>query len=447
MSLISEDSPVIAVPELDIFAKAPVQTSIEGIISEQIRPLAQLNTGGHIEFVIHNAHNEYVRLNETTLYLKFRVRLARTDSVPVSSSDWSKVSVVNNLLHSLWSQIDLCIGDSQTTSALQTYPYRAYFDTVLGSTEQSRKTHLQASLFVADDLSSTLKDFPQTNKQTYINHRTTDGDLTTGRLCELEGKLHLDLFMQHRTLIGGTKIKIKLVPNRPEFYFMSSERKLIPRIEFQDIHLNIIKSKVSEDVSLGQLHALNISPAKYILNRSEVRSFTIDRGATNRSIENVINGQLPRRVYLAFTSNEAYGGSFEKNPYFFHHYHINSLACFMNGEQYPRKAFTPDFDNDIYTREFIELYRVSGQLDNDSRMMIDKPGFKNGYSIFAFNLSQDSSQGYPQAGYVNVTRDGVLRFEIHFSQPLDTNINAIVYCEFDNQLNIGEDRNAYMDYR
>ena len=446
MSLVNENSPVIAVPELDIFAKSPVQTSIESTISEQIRPLAQLNTGGHIDFIINNAYNEYVKLKETTLYVKFRVKLSRTDTAPVSAGDWNRVSVVNNLLHSLWSQIDMSIGDSQTTSALQTYPYRAYFETILGSTEQSRKTHLQSVLFIPDDLSSTLKDFPQTNKQKYINHLTND-PITNGRVCELEGKLHLDLFMQHRTLIGGTKLRIKLVPNRPEFYFMCSDRKLVPRIEFEEIHLNIIKAKISEDVVLGQLHALNISPAKYILNRSEVRSFTIDRGVTNRSIENVINGQLPRRVYVAFASNDGFGGSFEKNPYFFHHYHINSIACYLNGDQFPRKAYTPDFDNDTYMREFVELYRVSGQLDNDSRMMIDKDGFKHGYTVFAFNLSQDLSPGYPSVGYVNVPKEGVMRFEIHFSRPLDTNINAIVYCEFDNQLNISEDRNAFMDYR
>jgi hypothetical protein len=62
-------------------------------------------------------------------------------------------------------------------------------------------------------------------------------------------------------------------------------------------------------------------------------------------------------------------------------------------------------------------------------------------------LSADLSQGYTSAGYVNIPKDGVLRFEIHFSQALTTNINALIYCEFDNQLNIGEDRNAFMDYR
>ena len=448
MSLVSENSPVTAIPEFDFYSNTPVQTSIEKTYIEQIRPINQLNTGGHIEFLINNGLNEYVKLKETTLFVSFRVKLAKSDGSAVATADWTKVSVVNNLLHSLWSQIDLTIGDSQTTLALQTYPYRAYFETILGSTEWSRNSHLQSGLFCLDKFGTDTNN-PHADRMKYINNKAADTTTptNTGRICEIEGKLHLDMFFQHRALVGGTKMKLKLVPNRPEFYFMTSDDKLIPKLFFEDIHLNIMKCKASEEIIMAHIQALNVNPVKYILNRAEVRSFTIDKGASSRSLENVINGQLPRRVYLAFVSNEAYSGSLTKNPYFFHHYHINSISCFINGEQFPRKAYTPDFDNDKYMREFIELFRVSEQLDNDARMVVNRDNYKAGYSMFAFNLSPDLSQGYNSAGYVNVPKEGVLRFEIHFSQALDTIVNALIYCEFDNLLSIGQDRNAFTDYR
>jgi len=445
MSLVNEHSPVTAIPELDFYSKAAVQTSIETTYNEEIRPIAQLNSGGHIEFIINNAINEYLKLKETTLYVRFKVKLSRSDTAAISDTDWTKVSVVNNFLHSLWNQIDLSIGDSQTTTSLQTYPYRAYFETILGSTPHGRKTHLSTTLFTEDDMSSGKCDVPQTGRMEFISSNTTSKDI--GRECEIEGKLHLDMFMQHRALIGGTKLKIRLIPNKPNFYFMCSDDKLHPTIHFEDIHLNIVKFRVSDEVLLAQMQALNVSPAKYILNRGEVRSVTIDGGATSRNIENVINGKLPRRVYVAFTSNDAYSGSFKKNPFFLNHFKINSLSCFVNGEQIPRKAYTPDFENDKYVREYLELYRVSEQLDNDARMQITKKNFKEGYTIFAFNLSQDLSQGYSSNGYVNLPKEGVMRFEINFKEQLASAINALIYCEFDNQLSISEDRNAFMDYR
>ena len=448
MSIVNKFSPVTAIPELDFYTVAPVQTSIEKTFTEEIRPIAQLNTGGHIEFLINNGYNEYIRLKETSLYVKFRVKLFRSDNNAIVPSDWSKVSLVNNFLHSLWSQIDLSIGDSQTTSSLQTYPYRAYFETLLGSTEQGRKTYLQASGYSKVDISILEDDSPNSTRQSWISSRSTDTEVNSGRVCEMEGKLHLDLCMQPKLLVGGTVLKLKLIPNRPEFYFMTAAGSfLTPRIEFLDVHLNITISIISDEILIAQSQALNRSAAKYIINRAEVKTVTIDRNATSRSIENVINGQLPRRVYIAFTRNDAYGGNFEKNPYVFHHYYINNIACYLNGQQFPSRAYTPDFENDSYIREYLELFRTSDQFDNDVRMPITFNDFKTSYTIFGFNLSQDLSQGYNSSGYVNIPRQGVLRFEIKFSRALETTINALIFCEFDNLVSIGEDRSAETDYR
>ena len=444
MSLVTENTYVTAVPELDIYAKTPVQTSIESTYTEEIRPIAQLNSGAHYEFLIHNAINEYVKLKDITLYVRFRIKLSRSDTTPLSANDWTKVSTVNNFLHSLWSQIDLSIGDSQTTTSLQTYPYRAYFETILYSTPQSRKSHLASCLFFEDEM-TTKKDEPYVARMKYFN--TDKAPWDSGKECEMEGKLHMDLFSQHRALIGGTRMKLRLIPNRPEFYFMCSDNNLIPKIHFEDIHLNIKKFRVSEDLLYAQLNALNLAPAKYIINRAEVRSVTIPDGVTSRNIENVINGILPRRIFLAFVPNEAYSGSFKKNPFAFRNCGINSLACFVNGEQVPRRAFTPDFSKGQYLREYLEVYKILEQHDNDARAMLTLNNYDNGYTIFAFNLSRDESQGYASSGYVNIPREGVLRFEIHFSEELKQNVNVLIYCEFDNQISIAEDRNAFMDYR
>ena len=215
MSFVNESTPVTAVPELELFSKAPVQTSIESTFLEEIRPINQLNTGGHIEFNITNGNNEFIRLNETTLSIKFKVKLSKSDGSAIVASDWNSVSIVNNFLHSLWSQVDLLISNVQTTVSLHTYPFRCYNETILGSTDWSRKTHLKNVGFVADKMDE--KDTPQASRQHYIKYKTGGTDLTIGRVCSLEGKLHLDLFFQPRVLLGGTPLKIRLVPNKSEF--------------------------------------------------------------------------------------------------------------------------------------------------------------------------------------------------------------------------------------
>ena len=440
MSLVNEGSPVTAVPELDFYSKTPVQISVQKSYIEEVRPLAPLNSGGHVEFIINNSMGEYVRLKDTTLYGRFHVELTKATGT-VTEADWKKLHIVNNFMHSLWSQIDLSVGDTQTSLSLQTYPYRAYIETILGSSPNSRRTYLAAAIFNED---TPITSNPDRQK---LILQFDAAKPTIGKSCEFEGKLHLDLVQQHRSIIGGTKLKLKLVPHFPQFYFMCSDNTLIPKVVFDELYLNVSKFSVDFDVFVAQTKAIEVAPAKYILDRVEVRSVTIDSGATSRNIENVINGRLPRRVYIGFVANDAYSGSYATNPFNFENCKINSIGCFVNGEPVPHRPYTPKFDKDRYTREYINLCKASEQFDNDSRMLITKEKFKTGFTIFAFNLSQDFTQGYNSTGYVNLPREGVLRFEVQFAEPTTKIYNAIIYCEFDSQISIPESRNAITDYR
>ena len=125
------------------------------------------------------------------------------------------------------------------------------------------------------------------------------------------GKLNFDLAFQARCILGGSKLKIKLIPNPPQFYLMCSDEKLIPRVEFTEMALNVVRAKVNPEIIAAHQKGLEITPARYPLTRSDVRTTTINSGTLNTTLENVINGQLPRRVLIAFVSNEAFNGSFK----------------------------------------------------------------------------------------------------------------------------------------
>jgi hypothetical protein len=449
MALVNEMSPVIALPEFDLFNSVPVQTSIENTRIKEIRPISLLNTGGHIEFHIQNSLNEYIRFDDTTLYTKLRVILSKKDNSPIVYSDWDNISIVNNFLNSLWSQVDLSIGETQTTLSLQTYHYRSYFELLLGSSKTARETFLKSSGYFQDDMTDPHK--VASNRQELFKYirpsgATTDVNVEKGKIFELEGKLHLDLLFQPKAILGGTKLKIKLVPNKPEFYFMIQDANLTAKIEFSDIILNAVTSTVNNDIVAAHTAALNVSPARYPLTRTEVRSFVIDKGVIKRNLENVINGQLPRRIFLAFVDNDSYSGNLRKNPYYFSHNNVRSYACFDGGKQFPMRAYTPDFSNNLYLREYMEFIKIIRQFNNDVRCGIDYNSYKTGYTILAIDLSADNSDGYYSSGFVNQPKNGVLRIELEFANATTETINALIYCEFDNQISILEERNAITDY-
>ena len=64
-------------------------------------------------------------------------------------------------------------------------------------------------------------------------------------------------------------------------------------------------------------------------------------------------------------------------------------------------------------------------------------------ALFAFDLTPDLSEG---GNHFNLVKQGNLRLEIQFAQPLPNTINVITYAEFENIIEIDKSRNVIFDY-
>jgi hypothetical protein len=212
------------------------------------------------------------------------------------------------------------------------------------------------------------------------------------------------------------------------------------------VTLNILRAKISPQVVFAIEKRLERASTRYPFPRNEVKTTTINSGTLNYTIDNVINGQLPKRCYISFISNESFIGSLKKNPYYFHHYDCNFIACYVNSVQYPTRAYQQDFDNGLYTREYIELFRTMNQLGSDVLMTFSLSEYAKGRTIIGFNFSPDLSDGRGTDNHISPTNKGSLRIEVHFKKALRETINILIRAEYDNLIMIPEDRNAILDY-
>ena len=132
--------------ELDLFAVPPTKTSIEhgGWIEHQ--PITSLDSGGPIEFVVPGAGDAYIDLANT--YLLVRAKVVR--GVGTDIADDTPVAPVNNWLHSLFSQVDVHLNDTLVTPSSNTYPFRAYVETLLSYGAEAKKTQLTSQLWYKD---------------------------------------------------------------------------------------------------------------------------------------------------------------------------------------------------------------------------------------------------------------------------------------------------------
>ena len=67
-------------------------------------------------------------------------------------------------------------------------------------------------------------------------------------------------------------------------------------------------------------------------------------------------------------------------------------------------------------------------------------------TVFGFDLSPDKSEGYGSGTHVNPIQQGSLRFELLFKSPLAYPVTILVYCEFDNTIEISSNGEIITDY-
>lgn len=122
------------------------------------------------------------------------------------------------------------------------------------------------------------------------------------------------------------------------------------------------------------------------------------------------------------TDNDAFTGSYDKNPFTFKHYDLEVLAIYVDRQQIPAKPLQPNFTDGSVVREFYQLVTATGRHLKNHALSINRSEFPRGYSLIAFNLTPDKDCGQ----YVSLIKSGNIRLEARFRQPLPHFINLII---------------------
>ena len=444
MSIIHRMSSVTPLQEFDIFGVPATQTTVDQDILTEHRPTSALDSKAFIEFSLSSGIDEYIRLDRTWIYIKIRVNISKPLMADVKVEDWKSISPVNNLLNSLFKQVDFVIGDRSVTLAHQTYPYKTDFEIKLGKSKETKESYLTSTLWYEDS----TNDPEEINalRSSFISASSNSEDKSSGRELDIMGRIHLPLFEQNKALLGGCKIRLKFITNDPSFYLMCKTPVRIKSVEFLDAALYIHRSKISRPVLEGHLKGLEISNAKYQIRESFVVPITLNKGIMDTIIDNVHNGQLPKRAFVAFVDHNAFNGSESLNPFNYKNYDLNYLAFYLNGIQYPEKAFTPDFDKGLYIREYLSLFEATNQDNIDSCITLTRENFVRGNNIFAVNFAPDLTSGCCASGHVNQIKFGSLRLQVRFKKPLDKAITVLVYLDYDSIIEINQERNPIYEF-
>ena len=415
--------------ELDIFAVSPLQTAIEDGEWIEYHPITHITANSPIQFHVSGNSDYYLDLAQS--YVIVTVKLKKTDGTPISAED--KVGPVNLLLHSLFAEVEVSLNEKIISPSNNTYPYRSYIETILNYGSDVKQSRLTSELFYMDE----AEKMNSPNNEGLIARQTV---LLESEIVEMMGKLHCDIFMQPKLILNQVDCKVKLHRSKPEFYLIANEDKYM--IEIEEAKLLIRKEKPSASVQLAHEKALLRGNAKYPIQRTVCKVLTVPRGNLMFSQDNVYQGQLPNRIIIGMVDDAAFNGNIMKNPYNFHHYNLNFLGVYIEGKSVPHKPLILDFKRGQYIQAYHSIFQALGKSVSNDGNFIDRKEYKNGYTLFAFDLTPDTCEG----GYFTQPKKGNLRLELHFGKALPETIAVIILAEYQNIIEIDKSRNIIYDF-
>ncbi|XP_015521580.2 uncharacterized protein F54H12.2-like [Neodiprion lecontei] len=429
--------------ELDLCSVPRTQTSIEAGQWVHYKPVSSLTDDSPIKFVVPGNGDEYIDLAYTMLSV--RVKLQPPTPAPRAgegNAATPHATPVNNLLHSMFNQVDIFFNQKLVSPANNSYAYRAYKETLLNYTPPSKKSHLSSALWYdSEDGVSNVYDADTVGaNRGFIDRKRI---MSNARTVDLIGHLHCDVFNKDKFSLNGVELRLRLVRSRDSFCIMEAENR--HKLHILETSLLVRRMKIGPGILLAHARTLAKGTAKYPVTRVEVKSFTIHAGVQAETLDNVILGKLLKRVIIGFVSNKAFNGDIQRNPFNFQNYSLNFLSLYVDGVQVPTKPLQMSFGkDDLYVDAYHTLFSGTGIHFLNEGNGIDRQQFAKGNCPSAFDLTPDLSANC--TSHWLLIKHGTLRVEVRFDGALKETVNCLVYAEFDILIEVNAARQVITDF-
>ena len=276
---------------------------------------------------------------------------------------------------------------------------------MLNYSKEAKNTQLGMGLFYKDT-AGRFDELDPTSDNTGLNKRHEFGKLS--KTMFLQGRVHSDIFHQGRLLLNGLPLKVTFQGHKNNFTLLSPAENPAFNVSFQEVVFCLRKVQLSPHKSIQQI--LEKSPALYPINRVEIKTHSVAQGLSSLNWENAILGQIPNRVFIAMTESAAFTGSYTKNPFLFKHNYLTSIAAYVNVKNIPANPVSLNFENEDFLDGYRSIFTTFGKINRDEGIGIARSEYKNGFSLFGFDLSPALCVGEHQ----EFKRSGNLRLSLQF---------------------------------
>ena len=434
MHFLHPSSPDCCKSELDLFSMTPTQTSVDESNFISVNPIhAVTNTDVPLEFNIPGTSDQYIDPSNIFIYLK--VKLTDENGTNLTQEDHVTYPTTN-FLYSCFSQIEVYLNETSLGASAANYPYRSYIETLLNFSDDAKKSHLQAAGYYSIQDEAKVCDTISAKKNSTF---------------EYYGRVNGDIFSQEKLLLPMVDVKIRLTRSTPQFTLNVRSKPNVassaPNSMFQilDTYLYVRKVKLTPHRHMEIEEALVSSTAKYPINRIETKVFNYTRGLSNINLNNLVMGNLPKKVIMGIVDHSAFGGQYSSNPFKFSPHGLRELSLLVNGQSLgrPYKMSYSEDGPSLCSRAFYELFANTVSC-SDVGLGIDIEKFASSCNLYGFDLTADCSGAVSH--HLNIVKQGTLGLNLSFEKPLTTSISVVIYLEYQQLIEIDRTRNILINF-
>ena len=184
------------------------------------------------------------------------------------------------------------------------YPHEAQISNEFNSSAMSNKRILACHGYSFEEYPEAFDMYPFTDRANALG---------SGITFSLYGRLAIDLFNCKKLLLPKTKVRIKLIRARPNFYMLSDNPKVSLKID--DCSLFTRRVLVAEPNHHYLQWNLKRDSAHCNYMETIARTFIISSRQNHFIQENVFNNAPIRRIAVAMNTNLPVAASFYEKPF------------------------------------------------------------------------------------------------------------------------------------
>ena len=292
---------------------------------------------------------------------------------------------VNNILHSIFSNVEVYINNQQNYNSNGFYAHESYISNNVKGVISEYKEVLHCEGYDYEEITDEIMEAPLyepvfTRRMKMLSR--PDGFM-------LYGKLGVNFFSTSELLYPNMKVRLRLIRARPNFYMISDN----PNVSLGIVDCSLYTRPISlmEDYHKNEWACLLKLLWSSTILEILAKIFIIPARQNQFIHDNIFNNAPVRRIAIAMNTNSAFTGSYSEIPFWYQQFELRQTRILRGGQP------IVDFDAADICRLYVTTMKAINFQDDNPSTPIDT--LKDHYElVFDLTSMQDATEKchYPE---------------------------------------------------